>query len=127
MRWVQKPCVKNFRLDPPRRFFDCVRKPDMGFSRKRPFSTDKSDCVRSGLRPHSLVVCLCLCIWVPRGMKRDPVLFVLLFSIRRAGHTSARNCVDISGKICVVQGNVFYREGAVLSVLYLENFPGSDL
>ena len=31
-------------------FFDCVRKPDLGFSRKRPFSTDKSDCVRNGLR-----------------------------------------------------------------------------
>ena len=30
-------------------FFDCVRKPDLGFSRKRPFSTDKSDCVRNGL------------------------------------------------------------------------------
>ena len=30
-------------------FFDCVRKPDLGFSRKRPFSTDKSDCIRNGL------------------------------------------------------------------------------
>ena len=31
-------------------FFDCVRKPGLGFSRKRPFSTDKSDCIRNGLR-----------------------------------------------------------------------------
>ena len=26
-----------------------MRKPDLGFSRKRPFSTDKSDCIRNGL------------------------------------------------------------------------------
>ena len=31
-------------------FFDCARKPDLGFSRKRPFSTDKSDCVRNDLK-----------------------------------------------------------------------------
>ena len=30
-------------------FFGCVRKPDLGFSRKRPFSTDKSDCMINGL------------------------------------------------------------------------------
>ena len=30
-------------------FSDCVRKPDLGFSRKRPFSTGKSDCIRNGL------------------------------------------------------------------------------
>ena len=30
-------------------FFNCVRKPDLGFSRKRPFSTDKSNCIRNGL------------------------------------------------------------------------------
>ena len=34
-------------------FFDCVRKPYWGFSRKRPFSTDKSDCVINGLS-HSI-------------------------------------------------------------------------
>ena len=47
-----------FRLDPPvgilirkklsrkSPFFDCcVRKSDLGFSRKRPFSTEKSDCI----------------------------------------------------------------------------------
>ena len=51
-----------FRLDPPvgilsrkklrskKPFFDCVRKPDLGFSRKRPFSTDKSDCIRNVLK-----------------------------------------------------------------------------
>ena len=31
--------------------FNRVRKPDLGFSRKRPFSTDKSDCVRTGPNP----------------------------------------------------------------------------
>ena len=30
-------------------FFDCVIKPDLGFSRRRLFSTDKSDCIRNGL------------------------------------------------------------------------------
>ena len=49
-----------FRLDQPvgifsrkklsrkKPFFDCVRKLDLGFSRKRPFSPDKSDCIRNG-------------------------------------------------------------------------------
>ena len=66
MRWVPKIRVKLFRLsfstgsasrkNPPKKvdskkpFFDCVRKLDLGFSRKRPFSTDKSDCIRNGLR-----------------------------------------------------------------------------
>ena len=63
MQWVQKTRVKLFRMDPPvgklsgknqkvewkKMFFDCVRKPDLGFGPKRPFSTDKSDCVRNGL------------------------------------------------------------------------------
>ena len=30
-------------------FFDCITKHDSGFSRKRPFSTDKSDSIRNGL------------------------------------------------------------------------------
>ena len=30
-------------------FYDFVREPDFGFSRKRPFSTDQSDCIRNGL------------------------------------------------------------------------------
>ena len=30
-------------------FFACVRKPDLGFSRKRPLSTGKCDCIRNGL------------------------------------------------------------------------------
>ena len=64
MRSVQKTRVKLFRLsfstgsasrnsqskkvESKKPFF--VRKPDLGFSRKRPFSTDKSDCVRNGLK-----------------------------------------------------------------------------
>ena len=36
-------------VDSKKPFFDCVRKPDLGFSRKRPFSTDKYDCIRNGL------------------------------------------------------------------------------
>ena len=66
MRSVQKTRVKLFRLrfstgpasrnaqskkvESKKPFFDCVRKPDLGFSRKRPFSTDKPDCIRNGLR-----------------------------------------------------------------------------
>ena len=65
MRSVQKTRVKPFRLsfstggssrnsqskkvESKKPFFDCVRKPDLGFSRKRPFSTDKSDRIRIGL------------------------------------------------------------------------------
>ena len=44
---------RNFqskKVESKKPFFDCVRKPDLGFSRKRPFSTDKSDCIRNGLR-----------------------------------------------------------------------------
>ena len=37
------------KVESKKPFFDCVRKPDLGFSRKRPFSTDKSDCIRNGL------------------------------------------------------------------------------
>ena len=29
---------------------DCVRKPDLGFSGERPFLTDKSNCIRNGIR-----------------------------------------------------------------------------
>ena len=38
------------KVESKKPFVDCVRKPDLGFSRKRPFSTDKSDCIRNGLR-----------------------------------------------------------------------------
>ena len=38
------------KVESKKPFFDCVRKPDLSFSRKRPFSTDKSDCIRKGLR-----------------------------------------------------------------------------
>ena len=37
------------KIESKKPFFDCVRKPYLGFSRKRPFSTDKSDCIRNGL------------------------------------------------------------------------------
>ena len=37
------------KVESEKLFFDCARKPDLGFSRKRPFSTDKSDCIRNGL------------------------------------------------------------------------------
>ena len=37
------------KVESKKPFFDCVRKLDLGFSRKRPFSTDKSDCIRNGL------------------------------------------------------------------------------
>ena len=76
MRWVEKTGVNFFdwvfRLaDPVEKvaFFDWIRQsefsiekslsrkslfstvePDLGFSRKRPFSADKSDCIRNGLR-----------------------------------------------------------------------------
>ena len=69
MRWAQKTGRKLFRpsfstwlpsrktqskkVESKKPLFDCVRKPDLGFSRKRPFSTDKSDCVINGLT-HSL-------------------------------------------------------------------------
>ena len=39
------------KVESKKPFSDCVRKPDLGFSRKRPFSTDKSDCIRNDLRP----------------------------------------------------------------------------
>ena len=69
MRWVSKTNVKLFRLEffdwqiqskksvkqveSKELFFDCVRKPDFGVSRKKPFSTDKSDCVRNSLASES--------------------------------------------------------------------------
>ena len=37
------------KIESKKPLFDSVRKPDLGFSRERPFSTDKSDCIRNGL------------------------------------------------------------------------------
>ena len=37
--------------EPKRLSFDCARTLDLGLSRKSPFSTDKSDCVRVALKP----------------------------------------------------------------------------
>ena len=48
---------RAFRLDPPvgnlsqKSPFSSVRKPDLGFSRKRLFSADKSNCIGNGLTP----------------------------------------------------------------------------
>ena len=36
------------KVESKKPFFDCVRKPDWGFGRKSPFSTDKSDCIGNG-------------------------------------------------------------------------------
>ena len=36
------------KVESKKPFFDCVRKPDLSFSRKRSFSTDESDCIRNG-------------------------------------------------------------------------------
>ena len=73
MRSVKKTHVKLFRLSfstgsasrmsqskkvvSKKPFFDCVRrKLDLSFiTRKRPFSTYKSDCIRNGLSPFSFV------------------------------------------------------------------------
>ena len=37
------------KVESKKPFFDCVRKPDLSFSRRRPFSTVKSYCIRNGL------------------------------------------------------------------------------
>ena len=85
MRWVQKTCktfsaeffdwqiqskkssfwtgapsrkTQSTKVESKKRFFDCVRKPALGFSRKRPFSTDVSDCVRNGLSVTILKMCV---------------------------------------------------------------------
>ena len=42
--------IQSKIVDSKKLFFDCVRKPDLGFSRKRPFSADKSDCIGNGLK-----------------------------------------------------------------------------
>ena len=71
MRSVQKTRVNRFRLsfstgsasrnsqsnkvESKQPFFDCVRKLDLGFSRKIPFLADKSDCIRNGLRYQVLI------------------------------------------------------------------------
>ena len=48
--WIpQSTKTQSEKVESKKPFFDCVRKPDLGFSRKRSFSTDKSDCVRNVL------------------------------------------------------------------------------
>ena len=77
MRSVKKARVKLFRLSfltgsPPveilsrkklsrkSSFFDSVRKLDLGFSRKKTFSTDKSDCIRNDLTSWGGRVAACI-------------------------------------------------------------------
>ena len=52
--WIRQSEFSVEKVESKKPFFDCVRKLDMGFSRKRPFSTDKYDCIRSGLRGQNL-------------------------------------------------------------------------
>ena len=61
------------KVESKKPFFDCVRKPDVGFSRKKPFSTDKSDCIRNGLTHLFL-------LW--HGVLRRPVFFFSHFGLR---------------------------------------------
>ena len=41
--------TQSKKVESKKLIFDFVRKPDLGFSRKKPFSTGKSDCVINGL------------------------------------------------------------------------------
>ena len=49
------------KVESKKPFFDCVRKPDWGLSRTRPFSIDKSDCLRNGLKLTTLLLYLHTC------------------------------------------------------------------
>ena len=46
------------KVESKKPFFHCVRNPDLGFSRKRPFSTDKYGCIRNGLRKSCFFLCI---------------------------------------------------------------------
>ena len=48
--WIRRSEFSVEKVESKKPFVDHVRKPDLGFSRKRPFLTDKSDCIRNGLR-----------------------------------------------------------------------------
>ena len=39
--WIRQSEFSVEKVESKKPFFDCVRKPDLGFSRKRPFSTEK--------------------------------------------------------------------------------------
>ena len=56
------------KVESKKPFFDCVKKLDLGFSRKRPFSTDKFDCIRN--RPFSTDKSDC----IRNGLKPSPSL-----------------------------------------------------
>ena len=47
--WIRQSEFTVEKVESKKPFCDCVRKPDLGFNRKRPFSTDHSDCTRNGL------------------------------------------------------------------------------
>ena len=51
--------TQSKKLESKKPFFDCVRKPDLGLSRKRPFLTKKSDCTVCKKWPYlrSTIVC----------------------------------------------------------------------
>ena len=67
------------KVESKKPFFDCVRKPELGFSRKRPFSTDKSDCVKNGLRAD------CVSLFFPFSVLsfHDQTLLRCVFKILR--------------------------------------------
>ena len=49
--WIRlSEILKSKKVESKNTFFDCIRKPDLGFSQKRPFSTDKSDRIRNSLK-----------------------------------------------------------------------------
>ena len=53
------------KVESEKPFYDCVRKPNLGFSPKRQFSTDKCDCIRNGLTTFSIFRQF-LCLKLPR-------------------------------------------------------------
>ena len=71
--------TQSKKLRSKKLFFDCVRKPDLGFSRKRPFSTDKSDCVRNSSSPFSTTSCNCAPRFIQQpGPKKKRVRVVVM-------------------------------------------------
>ena len=51
--WIRQSEFSVKKVESKKPFSNCVRKPDLGFSRKRPFSTDISDCIKNHKKwPH---------------------------------------------------------------------------
>ena len=98
MRLVQKTRVKLFRLsfstgsasrnsqskkvESKKPFFDCVRKLYLGFCRKRPFSTDKSDCVRNGLSKTYMFHAACAVEFRPFNRLYSQLTFFIYFILK---------------------------------------------